>query len=150
MIETKPKRRWFRFSLRTLFVFVTIACIWLGSQASTVYHRRQLLSRLDSVVLRGFPTYKTIMFHGNPCRIEGEVMTAEEYQLPWIRRAFGDKLVPIIGLPERMSPEEVKEFKTAFPESLISQISNGNGLMGTIHTVAGKHFERLGDSITIK
>ena len=27
MTETKPKRRWFRFSLRTLFVLVTIICI---------------------------------------------------------------------------------------------------------------------------
>jgi hypothetical protein len=24
-----PRRRWFRFSLRTLFVLVTVLCVWL-------------------------------------------------------------------------------------------------------------------------
>ena len=150
MIETKPKRRRFRFSLRTLFVLVTVLCIWLGSQASTVYHRRQLLSRLDPVVFRGFPKYKTIMWGGNPCVVEGEYSTAGEHQISWIRRVFGDKLVPIIGLPERMSPEEVKEFKSAFPESLISQIHDGDGLSGRIHLAPGRRFEQLGDTFTIK
>ena len=30
MTETKPKRRWFRFSLRTLFVLVTIIGVGAG------------------------------------------------------------------------------------------------------------------------
>ena len=29
MTETKPKRPWFKFSLRTLFVVITVLCIWL-------------------------------------------------------------------------------------------------------------------------
>jgi hypothetical protein len=28
--DSRPRRRWFRFSLRTLFVLLTILCIWLG------------------------------------------------------------------------------------------------------------------------
>ena len=34
MTETKPKRRWFRFSLRTLFVLVTIIGVGAGWVAS--------------------------------------------------------------------------------------------------------------------
>ena len=117
MAEEKPKRRWFRFSLRTLFLLVTLACIWLGIQASTVHHRRQLLSRLDSAVFGGLPTFNTIMFDETPAIVQGDYSTAGEQHLSWIRQAFGDRLVPIIGLPERMSPEEVKEFKRAFPEA---------------------------------
>ena len=28
--KPKPKRRWLQFSLRTLFVVVTLLCVWLG------------------------------------------------------------------------------------------------------------------------
>ena len=44
MTETKPKRRWFRFSLRTLFVLVTLLCIWLGYQVNWIYHRHKLIA----------------------------------------------------------------------------------------------------------
>ena len=27
---SKPRRRWFQFSLRTLFVLVTVLCVWLA------------------------------------------------------------------------------------------------------------------------
>ena len=43
MTETKPKRRWFRFSLRTLFVLVTIACIWLGYSFNWIRQRHDYL-----------------------------------------------------------------------------------------------------------
>ncbi|MCH8147737.1 MAG: hypothetical protein IH987_07040 [Planctomycetes bacterium] len=26
---SKPRRRWFQFSLRTFFVLLTVACVWL-------------------------------------------------------------------------------------------------------------------------
>jgi WD40 repeat protein len=44
-----PNRRWFRFSLRTLFVVVTILCVWLGIR----FHREPIsaanLSRLGVI-----------------------------------------------------------------------------------------------------
>ena len=46
MTETKPKRRWFRFSLRTLLVTVTLLCVWLGWQARIVQERKGLLELL--------------------------------------------------------------------------------------------------------
>jgi hypothetical protein len=44
MTETKPKRRWFRFSLRTLFVLVTVigvAAGWLANQLNWIRQRHQ-------------------------------------------------------------------------------------------------------------
>ena len=39
MTETKPKRRWFRFSLRTLFMLVTVDGVvagWVGYQCDSL------------------------------------------------------------------------------------------------------------------
>ena len=41
-MTTAPKSRWFRFSLRTLFVVVTVFGIWLG------YYRNWMLQREDA------------------------------------------------------------------------------------------------------
>jgi len=44
MKDKRPiKRRWFRFSLRTLFVVVTVVCIWLGWNWRTVRSRQEIL-----------------------------------------------------------------------------------------------------------
>jgi hypothetical protein len=42
-----PKRRWFRYSLRTLFVVVTVFGVWLGFQLKTVRDRRDLTDWLS-------------------------------------------------------------------------------------------------------
>jgi hypothetical protein len=41
----KPNpRRWFRFSLRTMFVLVTVVCVWLGYQLNWIRQRREVLN----------------------------------------------------------------------------------------------------------
>jgi hypothetical protein len=150
MTDVKPKRRWFRFSLRTLFVLVTVLCLWLAYQMSFVHQRKRLLSRLDSVVPGRYPTYETAIRNGEPCVLVGEVVTPSECQLSWIRKAFGDKLVPVIFLPKSISADEVKEFRTAFPESIVSQMPDEITASNTVRPAPGKHFEKLGDSYTVK
>jgi hypothetical protein len=44
---TAPKRRWFRFSLRTMFVVVTALCIWLVVHEKWVKDRARVLRWLD-------------------------------------------------------------------------------------------------------
>ena len=149
MTETKPKRRWIRFSLRTMFVLVTVLCVWLGNQASSVRQRKQLLSKLDSVV-NGLPTYKTVNRNGQQFVLNGDFATPADLRLSWIRRVFGDQFIPCICLPESMSPEEVGEFKSAFPESIISQISNHAIFSHSLVPAPGKHFARFADTFTIE
>src|ERR1700690_2367557 len=43
-----PKRRWLRFSLRTLFVVVTVFGIWLGWQTNVVRERRTMRDWLEA------------------------------------------------------------------------------------------------------
>jgi len=149
MTEAKPKRRWFRFSRRTLFVLVTVFCVWLGNQVSSDHQRKQLLSRLDSAV-HGFPTYKTVNKNDQPFVLNGDFATPAELQPSWIRRAFGDQFIPIICLPESMSPEEVGEFKSSFPESIISQFPIHFHYGHFVAPAPRKHFARLGDSFTLQ
>jgi hypothetical protein len=42
-----PKRRWFRFafSLRTLFVVVTVICCWLGYELNWIRQRHEALAK---------------------------------------------------------------------------------------------------------
>jgi len=40
-----PRRRWFRFSLRTFFVVLTIFGIWLGVQVKWIRDRHEFLAR---------------------------------------------------------------------------------------------------------
>jgi hypothetical protein len=44
----KPKRPWFQFSLRTMFVLVTLVCVllsWVGYSLNWIKQRREVLSR---------------------------------------------------------------------------------------------------------
>ena len=45
-VPPKPGRRWFRFSLRTLVLAVTLFCIWLGVTANRANRRRQAVETL--------------------------------------------------------------------------------------------------------
>jgi hypothetical protein len=48
MSAAKPKRRWLRFSLRTLLVLVTIVGVWIGSQMSAARRQKQAVEALQS------------------------------------------------------------------------------------------------------
>jgi hypothetical protein len=43
MTETKPKRRWFSFSLSTLFIAITLVCVWLAWDAAKTRQRLRMV-----------------------------------------------------------------------------------------------------------
>jgi hypothetical protein len=48
MVETpKPRRRWFRFSLRTMLVLVTLVCVYLGWAGNWIWQRHEFLRRFN-------------------------------------------------------------------------------------------------------
>ena len=49
MTETKPKRRWFRFSLRMLLLVVTVAAVWMGITMKAVRDRREAIRVIDEM-----------------------------------------------------------------------------------------------------
>ena len=102
-MSISPQLRRLRFSLRTLFVVVTVVCVWLGWQVPIVRDRHGLLRWV-----RDF---------------EGPVLTAgpeddESLELPFFRRLIGDRAVTFIGFPsDVVSMEEIRRIERAFPEA---------------------------------
>jgi len=41
---TKPRRRWLSYSLRTLFVLVTLLCVWLGLYANRAERQKRAVA----------------------------------------------------------------------------------------------------------
>jgi hypothetical protein len=48
MTET-PKRRWFRFSLRTLLLAVTIFGVWLGSRVHHAHQQKKAIAAIEAI-----------------------------------------------------------------------------------------------------
>jgi hypothetical protein len=49
MTETKPKRRWFRYSLRTFLVIVTLICVWLGWEFSSARKQKHAVEAIRAI-----------------------------------------------------------------------------------------------------
>src|SRR5687767_13949116 len=45
-MEEKPRRRWLRFSVRTLAIVVTVACMWLGWNLHAIRQRQLIRQKL--------------------------------------------------------------------------------------------------------
>jgi hypothetical protein len=48
MTEAKPKRRWFRFSLRTFLVIVTLIGVWLGLKINEARDQKQAVEAIQA------------------------------------------------------------------------------------------------------
>ncbi len=46
---TKPRRRWLRFSLRTLLVVIAVGCVWLGSIANRAQKQRRAVEVITNL-----------------------------------------------------------------------------------------------------
>src|SRR5690349_19710848 len=87
-MDVKPKRRWSRFSLRTAFVLVTIACIsfgWLGYKVREKKREREAVAALTNAGGKVLYDYQIAL---DDDRMRSVTPPGPE----WLRRALGDNL----------------------------------------------------------
>jgi len=116
---TAPRRRWFRFafSLRTLFVVVTVFGCWLGYQLNWIRQRREFL---------GGPVPGSGVAHfGHFSAWQDRPVDA-----PWQLRLLGESGCCIILSDYPRSSDENRRLKALFPEAAIAANENGAGEMG--------------------
>ncbi len=109
-----PKRRWFAYSLRTLFVVVTVFGVWLGYELNWIRQRHEFLVAQESL--------------SNSIGITGKSV-ARDATAPGMLWLLGEKGVSAMGVIiaiERLadfddafdwdSHETMREAKRLFPE----------------------------------
>ncbi len=102
-----PKRRWFRFSLRTLFVVVTVFGVWLGWNLHQVQERNRLMDHIAAC--------------GGHCAM-GESVAFETTPVPLAWSLLGAEFVGYIELPVgSFSTKDRSHIQPLFPEAQIGR-----------------------------
>ncbi len=109
-------RRWFRFSLRTLFVVMTAGCCWLGYQLNWIRERQQLLDQ--KALVEGF--YLDELRAPGPLWLFGERGYDDLLYVPdWANEGnvTAVSLLAVETPAVPLSAEELARAKALFPES---------------------------------
>jgi hypothetical protein len=116
-MSTVPRRRWLRFSLRTMFVLMTLVVLWLGWQVHIVRTRRAAVLELRN----------------NPA---AQIFTAAEFENPLgspkeaavvskLRLLLGDEPVSLIRYDSGWRAANLVRMKELFPEADVGYRSPG-------------------------
>ena len=103
-----PKRHWFRFSLRTLFVTVTALGLlfgWLAWNVQWVNERQRLLGWADDIHIS----------HG----ILGVVRNSPPRRLPIMWRLLGAQRIDVFTFDKAVPISDQEQLKAAFPEAIV-------------------------------
>jgi hypothetical protein len=109
------RRRWFRFSLRSMFVLVTVLCCWLGWEASVVKHRKQTLKEVQQKGVFQFMPAESFAKTFPPGTQTPPIAT-----IPRLRSWLGDSAVQTIYYTahyEGFSQAELDRLAKIFPEA---------------------------------
>jgi hypothetical protein len=106
MYEVPHNRRYFQFSLRTLFALMTILCIWLGYQLNWIRERHKALEELQQsrVVFDAYkpaPWSIRLIERGVPCIAVDPDVARDAQKVGRLKRLFPEATLctPIDGLP---------------------------------------------------
>jgi hypothetical protein len=99
---TPTKRRWFRFSLRTMFVLVTVLCIWLGHSLTWIRQRHAVFHR-----------------HHPPLGMSRNGIRTDYANAPWSIRLLGEPGAVAILLKRGTNAAERERIQELFPEAKI-------------------------------
>src|SRR5688572_18516465 len=116
MMHLLPKRRWLRYSVRTLLIAVTILCVWLGYEANHAYRRLQARNRLETsgagVLILDYEQFDHMMSvlvwretHPDEAIIDGAYTKLGDgaYRISWIRRLLGDRSIDAVYFERPLS-----------------------------------------------
>jgi hypothetical protein len=79
------RRRWLRFSVRTLLIAVTVFCVWLGWQVSIVRERKAVMTDLDKELVES-----AVLNREYVSRTRNRTLPYAE--VTWRQRVLGDEL----------------------------------------------------------
>jgi hypothetical protein len=121
MSET-PKRRWFQFGLRTMFVVVTVFAVWFGWELHQIRERDRLLR--STTFLRLFEYRPRAVEVRNP-PVHVAAGPPPQTNIPYAWRLLGDK--PVEGmdifLPSgEYTTREARRIQSFFPECAVTII----------------------------
>ena len=115
MVE-KPRRSWFSFSLRTMFVVMTVLCCWLAWESNVVRQRKIVLKDLSTK-----PGIEVTTAAAWKERIGRSLSPLEPpAQISLVRRSLGDEAIQEIGYIadfDEPSPAELGRLARIFPEA---------------------------------
>lgn len=127
------RRRWFSYSLRTLFVLLTAFGIWLGLKVKWVSDRRAARAWIvehpadDSWVL--FRTDADEFFASRAGGTSSR-RALRRKPLPWMLRMLGER--PVSSVFVKIGPDEVsydkKILRELFPEAIVDVQRHEGGL----------------------
>ncbi|HEY2841060.1 MAG TPA: hypothetical protein VGJ26_18035 [Pirellulales bacterium] len=118
-MTTPPRRRWFQFGLRTMFVGVTVFAVWLGWELRFIRERKSFFESLkqqldiqDLAAARNVPVtakYNYII-----------ITPRTRATIPFWRKWLGDEAgFEVVRMPKTSSAIDLEKAKALFPESKI-------------------------------
>ncbi len=124
-------RRWLTFSLRTMFIVVTVLCCWLGWESSVVRQRKSLLQEFSPQASLQITTMKQWVNNAPP-----GTTRIPPASVSFLRRLLGDEAIQEIGYSTHYQPlteADRARLSRAFPEARIHEIQYDHHLMEPCH-----------------
>ncbi len=127
-MTTTPNRRW-TFTLRTLFVVVTVFGIWLGYEWNWIRQRRAFLKEVETQKARTPPSDFDYSSGTGDVRVFGQQRSWAERHCRWTLRCFGEPEVVFLNAqfiadghtdPDSLRDAKFSEAHSLFPEAIIS------------------------------
>jgi hypothetical protein len=111
----QPPAAWFRFSLRTMFVVITVLCCWLGWESSVVRGRQNTLREL-----RTKPGVDITTATAWKQRFSPGLLPEPPAKISTVRTWLGDEAIQEIGYVvnfSTVSSEDEARIRRVFPEA---------------------------------
>ena len=107
--KPKPRRRWLQFSLRTLFVVVTVFCVWVGITAKRARDQKYAVETIQE--MGGWVFYEHQIDDRTNMTITRNGRLYDRGGIParpgpaWLRRIIGDEYFTTVNLVGMRGPQ---------------------------------------------